>query len=212
VTSSSVDVTWPVLAARLADQLTAAGKLTDPAWRAAVRAVPRHELVPTFYTQDSTGAWTRSDVASADGDGAVLEKVYTNTALITALRQDTQPPRVLSSSSQPGLMTRMLEALDVHDGHKVLEIGTGTGYNAALMAHRLGSRRVYSVDVEPELVDLARDRLHRLGFTPCWSRSMVPTACPPMPPTTGSSAPAPCRRCRGAGSNNSPRAAWSWWT
>jgi protein-L-isoaspartate O-methyltransferase len=66
----------------------------------------------------------------------------------------------------PGLMTRMLEALDVRDGDRVLEIGTGTGYNAALLAHRLGDAHVFSVDVEPDLVELARQRLARIGYQP----------------------------------------------
>jgi protein-L-isoaspartate O-methyltransferase len=63
-------------------------------------------------------------------------------------------------------MTRMLESLDVRDGHRVLEIGTGTGYNAGLLAHRLGDANVFSVDIEPDLVDLARQRLARIGYHP----------------------------------------------
>lgn len=42
-------------------------------------------------------------------------------------------------------MVRMLEALDVHDGHRVLEIGTG--YNAALFCHRLGGGNVFFLRV-----------------------------------------------------------------
>jgi SAM-dependent methyltransferase len=63
-------------------------------------------------------------------------------------------------------MTRMLEALDVRDGHRVLEIGTGTGYNAGLLSHRLRDTDVFSIDIEPDLVDLARQRLARLGYHP----------------------------------------------
>ncbi len=72
----------------------------------------------------------------------------------------------LSSSSTPGLMTRMVESLDIHDGHRVLEIGTGTGYNTALLCHRLGADHVASVDVEPDLIAAARTRLATLGYTP----------------------------------------------
>ncbi len=43
-------------------------------------------------------------------------------------------------------MARMLTLLDVHAGHRVLEIGTGTGYNAAMLCHRLGSDNVASLD------------------------------------------------------------------
>ncbi len=50
--------------------------------------------------------------------------------------------------------------------HDVLEIGTGTGYNAALLAHRLGAGHVFSVEVDHELVDLARDRLAHIGYRP----------------------------------------------
>lgn len=100
----------------------------------------RHEPVPRFYTQDATGAWTESDRSTEDGRRAWLDAVYSNKPLITAQRQDPDPVRVLSSSSQPGLMTRMLESLDVHSGHRVLEIGTGTGYNAALLATGSGRR------------------------------------------------------------------------
>ncbi len=60
----------------------------------------------------------------------------------------------------------MLETLDVRDSDRVLEIGTGAGYNAALLCHRLGDRQVYSVDVEPDLVDAARSRLAALGYHP----------------------------------------------
>jgi protein-L-isoaspartate O-methyltransferase len=60
----------------------------------------------------------------------------------------------------------MLESLDVRNGHRVLEIGTGSGYNAALLSHRLGAERVFSVDVEPELVELARNRLAKIGYRP----------------------------------------------
>ncbi len=145
---------WRTLAAALADELTAAGKLRSPEWQAAIRAVPRHELAPVHYTMDPhTGDWTAAH--SADE----LTRVYSNTALFVL-------PGGLSSTSMPSLMTRMLETLDVHDGHRVLEIGAGTGYNAALLSHRLGSEHVFALDIEPELIELARERLTGLGYHP----------------------------------------------
>lgn len=60
----------------------------------------------------------------------------------------------------------MLEDLGVEDGHRVLEIGTGSGYNAALLSARLGDGLVYSVDINPDLVESARSRLTTAGFQP----------------------------------------------
>jgi protein-L-isoaspartate O-methyltransferase len=63
-------------------------------------------------------------------------------------------------------MVGMLDVLDLRDHMRVLEIGTGTGYNAALMCHVLGDAAVFSVDVDPVLVDTARARLDSLGHHP----------------------------------------------
>jgi hypothetical protein len=89
--------------------------------------------------------------------------VYSPETLVTALEAVGGNRFPISSSTKPDLMVRMLEILDVQDGHRVLEIGTGTGYNAALLAHRLGDEQVFSVDVGEDLVDLARDRAVGVG-------------------------------------------------
>ncbi|MGH3439480.1 MAG: MvdC/MvdD family ATP grasp protein, partial [Sciscionella sp.] len=132
-TGTRTDAAWTARAERLAALLTKQGDLSDDAWRAAVAAVPRHLLVPTAYRQDTTtGAWRQIDTRSDEG----LDLAYSPETLITALdgRSGYQVP--VSSSTKPDLMVRMLQILDVHDGHRVLEIGTGTGYNAALLTHR----------------------------------------------------------------------------
>jgi protein-L-isoaspartate O-methyltransferase len=166
-TLTSIVAGWPSRAAALADELAAAGKLVSPRWRAAVEAVPRHVFVPAFYLRRDGHmiAVAATDPATRD---EWWQQMYANTALVTKIGQDEPdgPPVFLSSSSTPGLMTRMLEALDVRDGHRVLEIGTGTGYNAALLSHRLGDQQVVSIDVEPDLVDAARTRLAELGYHP----------------------------------------------
>ncbi|MGH4016736.1 MAG: methyltransferase domain-containing protein [Pseudonocardiaceae bacterium] len=103
-----------------------------------------------------------------------LERVYSDDSLVTqcmthpSLTTVRQQPLLVSTSSStmPSLMARMLEALDVRDGHRVLEIGTGTGYNAALLCHRLGSDNVVSIDIDPTLVTAARDHLASLGHHP----------------------------------------------
>lgn len=157
---------WQARAEALADKLTADGDLHAAQWRAAVCGVPRHELVPSYYEQEGTSyrLVTPDDDASRE---AWLDLVYSDTTLITAVVVDSSGRQVpVSSSTKPDLMVRMLEALDVHDGHTVLEVGTGTGYNAALLSHRLGEDRVFSIDLRPELVNTARDRLAAIGYRP----------------------------------------------
>jgi methyltransferase of ATP-grasp peptide maturase system len=160
---TTTEADWQTRARRLAQQLADSGVLSDPAWRAAVESVPRHVFVPRFYRQQPGGAWLET---TADSDGW-LDAVYSDEPLVTALAETAHGSRAtVSSSTKPALMLRMLAALDVHDGHRVLEIGTGTGYNAALLTHRLGDTRVFSVDIGADLVETARERLAELGYAP----------------------------------------------
>ncbi|WP_240796290.1 methyltransferase domain-containing protein [Streptomyces sp. RFCAC02] len=69
-----------------------------------------------------------------------------------------------SSMSAPAVVADMLDALRLDPGHRVLELGTGTGWNAALLAYRAGAGRVVSVEVDPELAATARERL---AAAPC---------------------------------------------
>jgi protein-L-isoaspartate(D-aspartate) O-methyltransferase len=136
----------------------------DPVWRDAFAAVPRHLFVPYYYMGVAGGyerRWGQSP------DPAARERwvrgAYADTPLATRLRDG----ELLSSSSQPSLMAMMLVALEVADGSRVLEIGAGTGYNAALLAHRLGDDDlVTTVDLEPEITESARQHLAAAGYHP----------------------------------------------
>ncbi|MGH8906358.1 MAG: methyltransferase domain-containing protein [Egibacteraceae bacterium] len=96
---------------------------------------------------------------------AWLDGVYRDAALPIAYADD-DPTVATSSSTQPSLMARMLEALAVWAGQRVLEIGTGTGYNVALLCERLGSALISTIDVDPALVEAAQTRLRAAGHTP----------------------------------------------
>jgi len=64
--------------------------------------------------------------------------------------------------SQPYIVAFMTEALGLRGGEKVLEIGTGSGYQAAVLSHI--AARVYTIEIVPELAEEARERLARLGY------------------------------------------------
>jgi protein-L-isoaspartate(D-aspartate) O-methyltransferase len=71
-----------------------------------------------------------------------------------------------ASSSEPGLMAMMLEQLDLRPGHHVMEIGAGTGYNAALMAHIVGQTgHVVTLEIDEDLATDARQHLAAAGFS-----------------------------------------------
>lgn len=88
------------------EDLEARGCLTTPAVRRAFGAVPRERFVPE-------AAWR---------DG--LEAVYRDEVIITERDERGTP---ISSSSQPSMMALMLEQLELEAGHRVLEVGAGTG-------------------------------------------------------------------------------------
>lgn len=71
-----------------------------------------------------------------------------------------------SSSTLPGLIVRMLHLRNPDEQDQVLDVGTGSGYSAALLAHGLGDKQVTTTDVDPYLVHAARERLANFGRTP----------------------------------------------
>ncbi|MEU6808168.1 methyltransferase domain-containing protein [Streptomyces sp. NPDC046831] len=136
----------------------------DPGWRETFAAVPRHLFVPYYYV-GVRGGYERRWGESPDPQARErwLRGAYADEPLATRLRDG----ELISSSSQPSLMAKMLAALRVEGGNRVLEIGTGTGYNAALLAHRLGDDGlVTTVDLDPEITESARRHLAAAGHRP----------------------------------------------
>jgi protein-L-isoaspartate(D-aspartate) O-methyltransferase len=155
----------------LAEQFVADGSLRSGAWRAVFERTSRHPYLPSYYPSLDSPA-----VLSLDSERRRewLSAVYSDTTLLTKIAhvplstplRPATSPAYASSSTLPSLMLRMLEELDVTNDCRVLEIGTGTGYNAALLCERLGSQNVTSIDIDAELIELARERLAANGHKP----------------------------------------------
>lgn len=90
-----------------------------------------------------------------------LEEAYANDIVVT--KRDAAG-QVLSCLSQPSIVALQLEQLGVQPGDRVLEIGAGSGYNAALLGRLAGpAGHVTAVDVDADIVEQARDRLAEAG-------------------------------------------------
>lgn len=150
---------------RLLAELAAAG--ASPRTLGAVLAVPRNRFVTRFYARPAGAGpydarvreWTL-DPDEPDDD--VLAVVYDRHQAL-ALRSSSRG-RTTSTVSAPALQASMLDRLDVQPGHRVLEIGTGSGFFAGLIAHLTGDPSlVTSVDVDETLIDDAPQSLAAAG-------------------------------------------------
>ena len=79
-----------------------------------------------------------------------------------AYRDSPLPIGLDQTISQPYIVAFMTEALDVQPGHRVLEIGTGSGYQAAVLG--LLAKDVYTIEILPPLAERARGTLSALGY------------------------------------------------
>ncbi|MFJ3500280.1 methyltransferase domain-containing protein [Streptomyces sp. NPDC090135] len=136
------------------------------AWEEGFWAVPRHRFLPDRV-------WLGDDLAPCDRSadpGRWLGGAYADDSVVTQLNDGHDPgegePWASSSASAPSIVFRMIDMLDVRSGHRVLEVGTGTGWNAGLLAHRLGAENVTTVEVDPVLAVQAALNLKKVGLEP----------------------------------------------
>lgn len=153
----------------LIEAIIADGTLRDAALVEAFRAVPRHLFIP-----ETSAVTARGGTLSAEGNpDRWLAAVYTDNAIVTRLEGPEVPRQrgsrqgpATSCSSAPTVLARMLELADLANGQRVLEVGTGTGWNTALLTHRLGDRAVTSLEIDDRLLGAARRALHGTGMSP----------------------------------------------
>jgi protein-L-isoaspartate(D-aspartate) O-methyltransferase len=128
-----------LLRAQMVERILTDQRLTTPV-EAALRRVERHRYVPD----------------------APLADAYNEQAVITHTFPDGTH---LSCASDPTIVAAMLDALDVRPGHRIMEIGAGTGYNAALLATLTGpTGEVTTIDIDRDVTAAARRNLDITGF------------------------------------------------
>lgn len=152
----------------MVDDLTTGGVL-DLGWREAFLAVPRHAFIPDLVWEER--GHDLVPFRRAEDPGRWLRLAYAPHRFVVTQVDDGNPVGpglvgecVSSSASQPNVVALMLGALEVEPGMTVCEIGTGTGYNAALLARRLGAGHVTTIEVDPGIAARARAALSATGF------------------------------------------------
>lgn len=152
---------------RLIDEVTALlGGPLPPAYEAAVRAVPRHVFLPDrLWLRDGEGGYRPCERA-ADPD-EWMTAAYSDSPLVTQFT-DGLPS---SSASMPSMVLRTLLLAELTPHRKgsvqrVLELGTGTGFNAALLCALCGNQAVTTLELDPRLAARGEENLKSAGYTP----------------------------------------------
>lgn len=146
--------------ARLASGLKAEERI-----RTAFAKVPRHLFLPDQIWPKVVGEPLDR---RTDPEGWA-DHAYADAPVITQVNEGAHKSVNVptSSSSAPSVMAAMLEAAGSRTGHRVLEIGTGTGFNAALLCELVGVQgRVVTVEVDPAVIARARHCLEANGYAP----------------------------------------------
>lgn len=135
-----------------------------PALERAVRVVPRHLFLPSLiWLRDGKGGHRPCDRATDPEQW--LDAAYSDAPLVTQFT-DGHPT---SSASMPSVVLRMLvlAGLDREPApRRVLELGAGTGFNAALLSHLCGDEAVTTVELDSALAAQAERNLKAAGHTP----------------------------------------------
>jgi protein-L-isoaspartate O-methyltransferase len=144
-------------------------------WRELIAQVPREPFVSETIWVDVSAAPSQSGftaLSKHDRPCRWRELVAANEPVITQVDEGHTAAGETgwapsSSGSKPSIVADMLDSLDLRPGHAVLEIGTGTRWNAALLCQRVGRRgRVLSVEVDPVIAEGARAALAAAGYFP----------------------------------------------
>jgi protein-L-isoaspartate O-methyltransferase len=155
-------------------QVMSGAQIANPAILDAMEAVPREAFAPSYFLY-ADGAYRLLRSAADEKDW--LAQTYQDQSLVTQIAGTVHADDAdaeaggwqgapTCSASQPSLVASMIDMLKVEPGARVLEIGTGTGYNAALLCELTGSGNVYSVEYDPSLAAKAVDHLNAAGYAP----------------------------------------------
>ncbi|MER5866188.1 methyltransferase domain-containing protein [Kitasatospora sp. NPDC002040] len=141
------------------------------AWVPAFDAVPRSLFLPDLVWAHDMATGTNRPLDRTEDEAAWLAAADADIPVVTQWddgeHQGAEPGTVpTSSASQPSVVASMLNDLQVEPGMRVMEQGTGTGWNAGLLSYRLGDANVTTVEIDAAVSDRANAALTAAGYRP----------------------------------------------
>lgn len=101
---------------------------------------------------------------------SAIRKMHRHEFVPTSLKEEAYEDAPLSimknqTISQPSVVSRMTEWLDIKEGQKILEIGSGSGWQTAILSYLVGHGKVYSIERHSELAEFAKKNLDKVGIS-----------------------------------------------
>ena len=123
--------------------------------------IPRENFIWSIWKKEN-GKWKSYPVNKNTLTEKLAEEIYKDWSIPILVEND----EIISSSSQPAVMSIMIEEADIREGDRVLEIGTGSGYNAAILNEIVGKTgKVVTIEINDTVYNLAKAAFKNAGLS-----------------------------------------------
>ncbi len=145
----------------LVDSLRKKGYLHRDDIAEAFLNIKREDFIWSLWQKTAEG-WKSYPVNRHDVSPEIAELIYRDDSIPILVEDDN----IISSSSQPAVMSVMIEEADIRKGDRVLEVGTGSGYNAAVLSKVVGKEgKVITTEINETVYNLARAAFKNAGLS-----------------------------------------------
>lgn len=145
---------------QLINDIKSKGYLRTDDYINAFRKIQRHKFLPSFYRYEDSELkqYFREDYIK---NNELLEYIYADRSVVFHAENGMD----VSSMSSPSLIAEMIEQIEPAKGHKIFEVGTGSGYNIALLSEIVGKTgHVFSCEINEDIHSIAKQNLRENGY------------------------------------------------
>ncbi len=126
----------------------------------AITKIYRHFFIPKiWFCDEKKNEWSFKKFDYDNPAEELLKEIYVDTPLVVAVKDKD----VLSTCSQPSLVAYMIDIADISVNDRVLEIGTGSGYNSSIISEIVGQDNIITTEIESNVASQAKENIKRAG-------------------------------------------------